>query len=45
MKEFFVVPRGMEKIVNYAKNRYNNLPMFVTENGESIAQICFDIDG
>jgi hypothetical protein len=24
----------MEKIVNYMKERYNNMPMFVTENGE-----------
>ncbi|XP_009378490.2 beta-glucosidase 18 isoform X1 [Pyrus x bretschneideri] len=32
---FFVVPRGMEKIIDYLKRRYNNLPMFVTENGYS----------
>uniref|UniRef100_A0A2P2KYB9 Beta-glucosidase 18-like n=1 Tax=Rhizophora mucronata TaxID=61149 RepID=A0A2P2KYB9_RHIMU len=32
---FFVVPRGMEKIVNYVKERYNNMPMFITENGFS----------
>lgn len=31
---FFVVPRGMEKIIDYLKQRYNNLPMFVTENGK-----------
>ncbi|KAL8131457.1 hypothetical protein AgCh_007405 [Apium graveolens] len=30
-----VVPRGMEKIVNYVKERYNNLPMYITENGYS----------
>ncbi|KAF2285983.1 hypothetical protein GH714_009353 [Hevea brasiliensis] len=30
---FFVVPRGMEKIINYVKERYNNMPMIVTENG------------
>ncbi|KAF5728021.1 hypothetical protein HS088_TW21G00163 [Tripterygium wilfordii] len=30
---FFIVPRGMEKIVDYIKERYNNSPMFVTENG------------
>ena len=29
-----MVPEGMEKIVNYMKERYNNMPMFVTENGE-----------
>ncbi|CAK9179501.1 unnamed protein product [Ilex paraguariensis] len=32
MPAFFVVPRGMEEIVNYLKNRYRNKPMFVTEN-------------
>lgn len=31
-----VVPRGMEKVVNYVKERYNNIPMFITENGEFI---------
>ncbi|VFQ91849.1 unnamed protein product [Cuscuta campestris] len=30
---FFVVPRGMEKIVNYVKKRYHNKPMFILENG------------
>ncbi|CAK9179500.1 unnamed protein product [Ilex paraguariensis] len=35
MPAFFVVPRGMEEIVNYLKNRYHNKPMFVTENGYS----------
>ncbi|XP_042452484.1 beta-glucosidase 18-like [Zingiber officinale] len=33
MKDFFVVPRGMEKIVMYMKQRYGNIPMFITENG------------
>ncbi|XP_024959693.1 beta-glucosidase 18-like [Cynara cardunculus var. scolymus] len=28
-----VVPRGMGEIVNYIKIRYNNKPMFITENG------------
>ncbi|KAL0320698.1 UNVERIFIED_CONTAM: Beta-glucosidase 18 [Sesamum radiatum] len=32
---FFVVPSGMEDIVNYMKERYHNKPMFVTENGYS----------
>ncbi|KAK4387049.1 Beta-glucosidase 18 [Sesamum angolense] len=35
MSEFFVVPKGMEGIVNYIKERYHNKPMFVTENGYS----------
>ncbi|GER52968.1 beta-glucosidase [Striga asiatica] len=29
----FVYPQGMEKIVTYVKDRYNNTPMFITENG------------
>lgn len=29
----YVYPQGMEKIVTYLKNRYNNTPMFITENG------------
>ncbi|GFP97017.1 beta-glucosidase 47 [Phtheirospermum japonicum] len=29
----FVHPQGMEKIVTYIKDRYNNTPMFITENG------------
>ncbi|KAM0018979.1 putative beta-glucosidase [Helianthus debilis subsp. tardiflorus] len=28
----YVVPRGMEEIVNLIKIRYNNKPMFITEN-------------
>ncbi|XP_076889317.1 beta-glucosidase 18-like [Bidens hawaiensis] len=31
----YVVPRGMEEIVNVIKSRYNNTPMFITENGYS----------
>jgi beta-glucosidase/6-phospho-beta-glucosidase/beta-galactosidase len=31
----FVYPRGMENIVTYIKERYNNIPMFISENGES----------
>ncbi|KAJ9551913.1 hypothetical protein OSB04_015958 [Centaurea solstitialis] len=31
----YVVPRGMEGIVNHIKIRYNNKPMFITENGMS----------
>ncbi|XP_027338207.1 beta-glucosidase 47-like [Abrus precatorius] len=26
-------PQGMEKMVTYVKQRYNNIPMFITENG------------
>ncbi|XP_043705390.1 beta-glucosidase 18-like [Telopea speciosissima] len=33
MKEIYVVPYGMEKIVMYFKERYNNTPMIITENG------------
>lgn len=32
MDPFFVVPRGMKGIVDYAKNRYNK-PIFILENG------------
>ncbi|KAL5572992.1 hypothetical protein UlMin_022589 [Ulmus minor] len=35
MPRFYVVPRGMEKVIDYMKQRYNNIPMFVTENGVS----------
>ncbi|CAN6268522.1 unnamed protein product [Urochloa humidicola] len=33
MPGFYIVPEGIEKSVNYIKNRYNNIPMFLTENG------------
>ncbi|EEF44249.1 beta-glucosidase, putative [Ricinus communis] len=33
MPTFYVVPSGMEKTVMYFKDRYNNTPMFITENG------------
>ncbi|KAJ4967907.1 hypothetical protein NE237_014608 [Protea cynaroides] len=33
MPRFHVVPYGLEKIVSYVKERYNNTPMFITENG------------
>ncbi|GLT83242.1 hypothetical protein SLE2022_015430 [Rubroshorea leprosula] len=29
----YVHPQGMEKIVTYIKERYRNIPMFITENG------------
>lgn len=35
MDTFYVVPRGLEMMVNYIKERYNNMPMFLTENGTS----------
>lgn len=34
MPTFYVVPEGMEKMVMYFKERYNNTPMFITENGK-----------
>ncbi|XP_051135488.1 beta-glucosidase 18-like [Andrographis paniculata] len=33
MPRFFVVPRGMEDIIRYLRERYNNKPMYITENG------------
>ncbi|EXB76319.1 putative inactive beta-glucosidase 14 [Morus notabilis] len=49
---FFVVPRGLEKAIDYVKQRYNNKPMFVTENGfaspiqqnERVEDLLQDID-
>uniref|UniRef100_A0A0A0LD30 Beta-glucosidase n=1 Tax=Cucumis sativus TaxID=3659 RepID=A0A0A0LD30_CUCSA len=35
---FFVVPRGLGKVINYIKERYPNKPIFVTENGYSSPQ-------
>ncbi|KAJ3680033.1 hypothetical protein LUZ60_016311 [Juncus effusus] len=32
---FHVVPYGIEKMVMYVKDRYNNTPMYITENGYS----------
>ena len=29
-----VYPQGMEKTVTYVKERYNNTPIFITENGK-----------
>ncbi|KAK3037918.1 hypothetical protein RJ639_031809 [Escallonia herrerae] len=29
----YVVPRGIEEMINYLKKRYHNMPMFVAENG------------
>ncbi|XP_010920356.2 beta-glucosidase 18 [Elaeis guineensis] len=33
MPDNYVFPDGMEKMVMYAMQRYNNIPMFITENG------------
>ncbi|KAG5546299.1 hypothetical protein RHGRI_018464 [Rhododendron griersonianum] len=41
MEGMYVVPRGMEKIIEYLKKRYHNKPTFVLENG--YAQIRQDI--
>lgn len=35
MPNFDVVPHGMEKLVLYVMQRYNNTPMYITENGYS----------
>ncbi|GMN49848.1 hypothetical protein TIFTF001_019010 [Ficus carica] len=33
-----VYPQGMEKVITYVQERYNNTPIFITENGYG----CFD---
>ncbi|XP_039132666.1 beta-glucosidase 18-like [Dioscorea cayenensis subsp. rotundata] len=33
MPYFYVVPDGLQKLVMYIKERYNNTPIYVTENG------------
>ncbi|MQL72104.1 hypothetical protein Taro_004444 [Colocasia esculenta] len=33
MSIFFVVPRGLKSSIMYTMKRYNNTPMFITENG------------
>ncbi|CAA3027261.1 beta-glucosidase 46-like [Olea europaea subsp. europaea] len=33
MEPFHYYPQGMEKIVTYLKERYNNTPIIITENG------------
>ncbi|RZC89183.1 hypothetical protein C5167_030880 [Papaver somniferum] len=33
MDLYYVHPPGMEKMVTYVKERYNNTPMFIAENG------------
>ncbi|CDP07702.1 unnamed protein product [Coffea canephora] len=36
---FFVYPKGLREILVYTKNRYNNPPVYVTENGMGEANI------
>ncbi|KAL0553647.1 hypothetical protein IC582_007547 [Cucumis melo] len=36
MPGLYVVPRGMEKVINYIKQKYPNQSIFVTENGYSM---------
>lgn len=33
MDWLFVYPQGMEKLVMYMKERFNNTPIIITENG------------
>ncbi|KAJ8619924.1 hypothetical protein MRB53_028453 [Persea americana] len=33
MAYYYVYPEGMEKMIMYLKERYNNIPIFVAENG------------
>ncbi|CAL9781238.1 unnamed protein product [Musa acuminata subsp. burmannicoides] len=33
MPNYYVVPYGIEEVVLYTMRRYNNTPMFITENG------------
>lgn len=37
----YVYPQGMEKMVIYLKNRYNNIPLFITENGELLTYMTY----
>ncbi|KAK8638288.1 hypothetical protein V6N13_136722 [Hibiscus sabdariffa] len=48
---FYVVPRGMEKIVDHVSNRYKNIPIYVTENGyspplvpQAVPNLLHDVD-
>ena len=36
-----VYPEGMEKMVTYLKHRYNNTPMYITENGAFTAYMIY----
>ncbi|XP_050371028.1 beta-glucosidase 47 isoform X2 [Argentina anserina] len=35
----YVYPEGMQKAVTYIKERYNNTPMFITENGYGVEEM------
>ena len=35
---YYSVPDGMEQVVMYYKERYNNTPIYITENG--MASFC-----
>jgi beta-glucosidase/6-phospho-beta-glucosidase/beta-galactosidase len=37
-----VYPQGMKKTINYVKERYNNTPMFITENGKQRTKLKFE---
>jgi len=39
------VPYGMEKVVMYYKRRYNNTPMYITENGMASTHLFIFLDG
>lgn len=41
MEYYYVYPDGMEKIIMYLKERYNNIPIFVAENGEIRTAVKF----
>ncbi|KAK2447796.1 beta-glucosidase [Trifolium repens] len=34
----YIHPQGMENIVTYIKERYNNIPMYITENGFGMSE-------
>ncbi|CAN6698649.1 unnamed protein product [Malus baccata var. baccata] len=41
----YVVPWGMHKVLNYIAQRYNNPPIYVTENGTNTVTFFLDRDG
>lgn len=38
-----VYPLGMRRTVNYVKDRYNNTPMFITENGKQASTLNLNL--
>ena len=36
MPRLYVVPSGLEKLIDYLNTKYNKKPIFVTENGKYI---------